>query len=161
MKSFTKIFTISAASALIIAGAVAIGVKNTDIPPVKVNSITQKAEASTPVEATELPSSEPATASPTTTTPEPTASATPSAADNKAKIMDVITEYAQSKDFPESAIYDQTACFDRIFTAQDLYGDYQSLLDSPLTQKFLTGKYYFDGAGTCRFLQIPKTVQQK
>lgn len=74
----------------------------------------------------------------------------PTPEENKAKIMSVITEYVKSKGGSQSAVLAQTTCFDQIFAGSNMYSDYDNMLNFPLVQKYLTGQFAFDGAGTCK-----------
>ncbi len=78
--------------------------------------------------------------------------AVPTPEENKAKVMQRITDYAASRGWGENTIYAETTCFDRAINGSIGYGSYEDLLDSSkftMLQAYLNGKFMFDGT-TCK-----------
>lgn len=94
------------------------------------------------------------TAQPADTTPAP-----PTPDQNKVQIMGVITDYASSKGWSANSTYAETSCFDHVFTGQNLYANYDSLINFPMVQKYLAGTFMFNGT-TCQQEYFPSQTAQ-
>jgi len=78
----------------------------------------------------------------------------PTPEENKAKIMAVITDYANSKGYGQSFIYANTTCFDRAFSGNNMYSNYESLVSFAPLQQYLDGTLRFDAV--CKVQIVPK-----
>lgn len=158
MKNRTKI--VLASTIAIITAVTVVGIQQSNSQPANSTSPAVSIIQDTPT-ASRIEDTQPTIQTAPTSTKAPAQETSPTPDENKAKIMSVITDYADRVKFPDMVTEAQTTCFDDIFVSNKMYDDYDSLINYPPMEKFLAGTEAFDGPTTCRFQEIPKTVQQK
>jgi hypothetical protein len=112
----------------------------TSQPAEQAQDTTQTSEDTAPVQQTAQ----------ATETPAPDPQPTPE--ENKAKVMQQITDYALTKGGSDNTVYAETTCFDRVISGSIGYASYDDLLNPDkfaMLQAYLDGKFMFDGT-TCK-----------